>query len=285
MLKKIVLFVFVPLLFQVKLFGEDTNKQERPLVLIVTSYNNSRWYKKNLDIAFAQKYSNWRMIYIDDCSSDGTGDLVQRYIKENELENKVTLIRNEKRHFKMYNFFHAVHEHCDDQEIVLDYDGDDWFAHDQVLSTVNNAYNDSNVWLTYGSYKDTKNRMGCCRELPTSVVERNAYRDHKWVTSHQRSFYAWLFKKIHVEDFLYEGKFIHAANDLAFMFPMLEMAGGRFKFIRDVLYIYNIISPIGSMNDRALKRYQKRMDRYTRYHRSKYQRLESIPVEIKKEGL
>jgi len=34
------------------------------------------------------------------------------------------------------------------------------------------------------------------------------------------------WKKIAKEDLMYEGKFFEMAWDLAFMFPMLEMAGG-----------------------------------------------------------
>ncbi len=48
---------------------------EKPFVFIIASYNNSEWYKNNLDSVFAQDYENYRIIYIDDASPDGTGHL------------------------------------------------------------------------------------------------------------------------------------------------------------------------------------------------------------------
>ena len=46
--------------------------RERSIVVIIPSYNNVRWVEKNLMSVFEQKYENFRVIYIDDCSTDGT---------------------------------------------------------------------------------------------------------------------------------------------------------------------------------------------------------------------
>lgn len=35
-----------------------------------------------------------------------------------------------------------------------------------------------------------------------------------------------------------------AFKQLTMMFPMLEMAGHRSKFVSDILYIYNVANPI-----------------------------------------
>ena len=218
---------------------------ERPMVLVITSYNNKEWYKKNLDSALSQNYSNFRVIYVDDHSPDGTGDLVEQYINENDWQDKVTLIKNTERKWKMENFYNAVHEFCRDQEIILDFDGDDFYPYENVLSIINEAYADPEVWITYGSYVMWPKPAHCvCAEVPECVVKKNAYRSHRWVTSQQRTFYAWLFKKIRKEDLKYNGKFVDMACDLAYMFPMLEMAGGRFKYITDVIYVYNRDNPI-----------------------------------------
>ena len=48
-------------------------------IYIVPSYNNKDWYKRNIDSMISQKNTNWHMIYIDDCSDDGTFDLVKEY--------------------------------------------------------------------------------------------------------------------------------------------------------------------------------------------------------------
>jgi hypothetical protein len=70
------------------------------------------------------------------------------------------------------------------------------------------------------------------------------YRHAPWVTSHLRTFYAGLFKRIKLSDLLYDGNFIPCSADFAMMYPMLEMAAERSKFIPDVLYVYNRQNPI-----------------------------------------
>jgi len=61
-------------------FNRAQNTNEKPIVLIVASYNNTQWYKWNLDSIFNQKYKNYHVIYIDDCSKDDTYELVKNYI-------------------------------------------------------------------------------------------------------------------------------------------------------------------------------------------------------------
>ena len=48
-------------------------------VFIIPSYNNEKYYKKNLDSVINQTYKNWRIIYIDDASTDNTFELVKKY--------------------------------------------------------------------------------------------------------------------------------------------------------------------------------------------------------------
>ena len=46
---------------------------------MVPSYKNAKTmlYKRNLDSIFMQNYTNYKVIYIDDNSPDGTGQFVQ----------------------------------------------------------------------------------------------------------------------------------------------------------------------------------------------------------------
>ena len=226
---------------------------EKPLVVVIPSYNNARWYKQNLDSIFSQKYCNYRVIYIDDCSTDGTYELVEEYVKATGQENRVTLIRNEVNRGIFANHYRAVHM-CDDYEIVLNVDGDDWLHDDQVFNKVNQAYTDSDVWLTYGQFKSwPENKAGFCKRSPKHVIERNAYRDFTWRASHMRTFYAWLFKRIKLKDCLYNGEMYRLCADMVMMYPMLEMAGGKHLHVMDdLLYVYNESEPKNCFSDKYL---------------------------------
>lgn len=224
---------------------------EKPIVIIIPSYNNARWCARNLDSVCMQKYTNYRIIYINDVSPDETSTLVQNYIATHNLAHKITFIDNEQRRGALANIYHAVHS-CADNEIIVTLDGDDWFTHDTVLQKINTAYADD-IWLAYGQYEDYPlKRIGICAEIPQSIIHNNAYRSYTWVSSHPRTFYAWLFKKIKTTDLQNtDGSFFATSWDMAFMFPMLEMAGKHTRFINEILYEYNIVNPLNDYRVRA----------------------------------
>lgn len=246
---------------------------EKPMVIIVPSYNNSQWYKKNLDSIFMQQYSNYRVIYVDDCSSDGTGQLVSDYIRTGGHEERVWMQCNTERIGALANIYHAVHR-CSPEEIVLTVDGDDWLSDDCVLQRVNEAYSQRNIWMTYGQFKEhPSNNIGSCKQIPRGIAERNAYREYDWLSSHLRTFYAGLFQRIKLEDLVYKGRFFEVTWDMAFMFPMLEMAGGRDICITDVQYIYNQANVLNDFKQKLLD--QIHCSHYIR-SRPKYTPLDSL---------
>lgn len=224
---------------------------EKPIVVVIPSYNNAEWYKNNLSSVLEQKYENFRVLYVEDASTDETGILVETYLKEKDLKHRVTLIQNLERVGSMANIYKAVWM-CDPNEIVVALDGDDWLAHEFVLQKINAVYSDPDVWMTYGQYMSFPEGGGFgAQPLPQWVIETRSFRHYDWVTTHLRTFYAGLFQKIKKEDLFYEDHFFPVTGDLGLMFPMLEMAGFHSRFIPDVLYIYNIATPL---NDNKLHR-------------------------------
>ena len=84
-----------------------------------------------------------------------------------------------------------------------------------------------NCWVTYGSYVEYPSRRKgqWATQIPKHIIDNNSYRHHRWCASHLRSFKHHLWNKIKKEDLLdSSGNFYRMTWDLAFMFPMLEMA-------------------------------------------------------------
>ena len=247
---------------------------EKNFVIMIPSYNNKDRYEKNLDSVFSQTAQNFRVIYIDDASPDGTGALVKEYIRKRGLQNRITLIRNEKRVGALANVYRAVWL-CFPHEIVVDLDGDDLFAHENVLAHLNKVYENPSVWLTYGNYICyPSNEIGGGKEIPRHIIEQNNFRLFAGGTTPTRTFYAGLFHQIKKEDLLYEGEFFKVASDLAFMFPLLEIAGEHSKFLPEIDYIYNNETPL---NDHHLNSTEQRViDAYLR-SKDKYLPLQQLP--------
>lgn len=219
--------------------------EQKPLTLVITSYNNETVCKRNLQSIFDQTYENYRVIYIDDSSKDATYEKVKAYVRERGKEDKITLIRNQTRRLKLANVYNAYHS-CEDHEIIVSIDGDDWLAHEQVLEKINEAYQNPDVWMTYGSaitHPDYNRRSG--EPIKDSILLSGSVRQtNKFVLSMLRTFYAGLFKQIHLKDFFHHGSFFPTADDVAYMTPMIEMAPTHTLFIPDILYIINDNNPI-----------------------------------------
>jgi glycosyltransferase involved in cell wall biosynthesis len=257
--------------------------ENKHFVIVIPSYNNKKWYQKNLDSVFSQKYNNYRVIYIDDCSDDGTGDLVDQYIQTKKHNFRFTLIKNKTRKLAVANHYIASHM-CDDNEIILHLDGDDWFPHDNVLSFFNEVYSDQNIWMTYGQYEFwPSGRHGLSKPVSHDIPENGLWRDIPWTPGQLRTFYAWLFKKIKLEDLIfhgdkfikYKGKFYPTNYDVAFYFPMLEMAKLHYSFISEVVYVYNVGTPSNDFKiNAALQQYVGAKIR----SQEKYKPLEEPPT-------
>lgn len=239
---------------------------DKQIVIITASYNNQMWIPRYFDSIIKQTYTNWILVYIDDFSSDSTLEDLQKLVSEHNLNDRVTIIHNNERHGHLYNQYHAINS-LDPNSIVVILDGDDWLYDNDALAVINNAYQNENVWITYGQFWYwKKNKKGFCREIPAETVQKNALREITWRTSHARTFYAGLFQQIRIEDLMYNGDFFPKCADVCTMYPMLEMAGTHYRFIPKVLYMYNDDNPISFHYDpsqqRKLEEYIRAMPRY-----------------------
>ncbi|HVX00695.1 MAG TPA: glycosyltransferase family 2 protein, partial [Candidatus Babeliaceae bacterium] len=257
----------------------DLEIPERPFVIIIPSFNNTEWCELNLGSVFAQNYSNYRVVYIDDCSIDDTYTRASQFVYKHNQAKRVHMLRNKQRKGALENIYQAVHR-CGDHETVVLLDGDDmlggwWqgsnFVPDRyILKKLNQVYASRDIWLTYGQFQEyPSGYKGWAQPMPGHVINTNGFRDWPHLPTHLRTFIVPLFKKIKLSDLLFRGQFFVMTWDQAMMFPMIEMAGERHAFIDDIMYTYNMANGI---NDHKigvqLQRYlAKHIRSKTRYER------------------
>ena len=58
-------------------------EKKNKFVIITPSYNNEDWAEANLASMLNQTYTNWRNIYVNDCSTDNTLKKVNDIVKLN----------------------------------------------------------------------------------------------------------------------------------------------------------------------------------------------------------
>ncbi|MCF7852165.1 MAG: glycosyltransferase family 2 protein [Simkaniaceae bacterium] len=251
----------------------------KPFTVVICSYNNAEYIEKNFSSALSQVYPNYRIIYIDDASTDDTLSLARSIMERYQAQAKVTLISNASNQGAMANTYRAIHS-CPDDEIIVMLDGDDYFAHPNVLSELNQYYNNPDTWLTYGQCQSKIDRsLGKSSSLSHFILKSGRIKKKAWMTSHPRTFYAGLFKRIKLSDLTHNGAFLPMGADVAAMLPMIEMAREHAVFIRDVLYVYNDENPI---NDH--KKSEQQQEFFNQYIRElpTYSKLKNPPWETQR---
>ncbi|MBS0655256.1 MAG: glycosyltransferase family 2 protein [Verrucomicrobia bacterium] len=248
----------------------------RPIefVIISPSYNNAGVCERSLQSIASQTYPHWSLLYVNDCSTDHTVHLVDTFIRNNHLSHKCKVITNNKRRGAMANWYRAI-KSLRPKKIVVCLDGDDHFAHEQVLARLAEVYANKKVWMTYGNYRSDPDTIpSVCEPFSKKAMKKRAFRSLPWAASHLRTFYAGLFQKIRRQSFRHRGKFVPVCCDLAMMFPMLEMASkGHIRFIPEVLYIHNNHTPFNDYKTRL--REQLKVDRKIR-HKARYKPLKKL---------
>jgi len=212
--------------------------------IVIPMYNVEEWVERTVSSIVNQNYENFRCVFIDDCSTDKTASIVSKLI---EGDSRCSLLVNENRQLALSNIYKGFEFlNCDDEDVLLTVDGDDWLDGENVLDILKDAYEKTNCLLTYGNY--TTWPEGFYQPLsnfPRHVIENNSFRNYDWVSSSLRTYKYKLWKNIKKEDLIDDdGDFYKMAWDLAFMFPMLEMAGDRIHHLQKPVYIYNRNNPL-----------------------------------------
>ena len=220
-------------------YQEDNLK----FAFVISSYNNKDNIYNNLLSIIYQNYSNWKIYYTNDCSTDNTHELFWNIVERFNLKDKIFYVNNEKnmkQSFCKYNSYRTVKNN----EIICLLDGDDWLSRNDSLSLLANEYNNSNNLVVYCGYKVYFNnkidKIVHGSEYPNEVKENSDYRKYKdWLFTHLKTGYAWLFKKIPDYYLQMNDKWLDRCTDLAEMYCVSEMANINVKHLDEILYVYN----------------------------------------------
>jgi glycosyltransferase involved in cell wall biosynthesis len=212
-------------------------------VILIASYNNEGWLEYNLASVLNQTYTNYKVIYVDDCSVDNTYEKAKSIIDQNP---KFTLIRNEVNMGGSYNYT-RFYDSIEDEQICVFLDGDDWLFDDHVLEKLNDFYNSNDCWMTYGQFYAYDGQQAVLANpqntpYPDFVHEHKLYRLDHWRASHLRTYKGKLLKAVDKKDFvsLYDNKLFWHAGDLALAYPCLEMCPkNKIGVVDFPTYVYN----------------------------------------------
>jgi len=68
---------------------------EQPLISIITpSYNSKQFIEETIKSVISQTYTNWEMLITDDCSTDGTREIVKEWMNRDNRIHLIELAEN-----------------------------------------------------------------------------------------------------------------------------------------------------------------------------------------------
>lgn len=238
------------------------------MIVITTFYNASKYIDKCIKSLIDQSFKDFKCFLIDDVSTDNSYSLVKGLI---EGDDRFTLIKNDKKKYKTLNYISILNGNydIDENDVVVELDGDDWLSGPESLSKINEIYSDENIWITNGSFVYSSGVMG----FSSPQINFNTLRSDRFTATHLRTWRVFLWRKIKDEDHKdNDGNYLKINADLGYMLPMLEMAGSEhYKFIPDTLLVYNEQNPL---NDHKINMSLVNTCAFEIRFRSPYKRLE-----------
>ncbi len=98
------------------------------------AFNASETIVRSILSVWFQTHDNWKIIIRDDCSTDGTPEVVESLKSQLGLgDDRVSLTVNDEKHWEIRNIVEALKE-CESDDIVCRLDGDDWLCDCDALA-------------------------------------------------------------------------------------------------------------------------------------------------------
>lgn len=230
--------IFASIVF---VLGAFLKAEDKKFVLLVYSKNNSVTCTKTIDSFLSQTYQNFRMIWFDDNSIDGTPDVMVEYHENTSLEGRCKLIRAQKSWGRLYSLYKTIHTYVNDDEICVFFEAGDTFAHNNALKKINEVYQNPKILMTYGNFRDSLGNKAHCNPYTEDEKVSRSFRDVEYRGVAPYTFSALMFKTISFPAFFTA---LHAYNDYfsetweeAFFFPLIEKVSPWYVCIDEVLYI------------------------------------------------
>lgn len=211
-----------------KFIVEDNSNREslteQEMIFVVPFRNCVQYLQACYRSLVQQRYINFKIVLIDDYSTDGTQELL------NNINNPHTsVIKNKSQKFALKSLIDCLDNlNATPESIICIVDGDDMLTQEYVLACINYYYSTLGCLLTYGSYMNINSGM-----IYTSAYEKGDFKDIRqaeWQASHLKTFKYKLYlslkeKPDYTENFKdKQGRWLKAPYDMAIMFPLLEIA-------------------------------------------------------------
>lgn len=215
-------------------------------VVIAPTFNAEKTVKQAILSLAAQSYQNWKLVVIDDVSTDNTrreilslSSALGFHVSGRDDTNKVVVVSNETKKWEIENTLIGL-SMCNDSDIIVRLDMDDYLIDNTIFEQLNDLYTNypevEAIWTSHRwfSEKDGLTNTNISRELPPTA---DPYV-YPWVSSHMKTWRKYLSNHVRDENYRGEdGKYFTRIGDQAFYLPVLKLAKNK-GYLPTVAYAY-----------------------------------------------
>lgn len=215
--------------------------KDTQFVFLIPAYNCEKEISQTLMSIFSQSYDDWRVILIDDVSTDDTTKVAKELVEALGYRKRVMFVKREEKYGEVRNTVEEI-KWIADREVVVRLDGGDWLTDNDTLWYLNQIYKEHKPAVCWTAQRWAYTSYGISAQM--KLQPNQSVYEHPWVSSHLKTFRAEALKKVNPRNFYDdEGNWIMIACDQAIFLPMMHLAVKEnlpLVFLPLVCYHYNI---------------------------------------------
>ena len=195
--------------------------------VLIANYNNGLYLEDAINSVHRQTYNNWEIVIVDDCSTDNSNELYDKY----EKDSRIRIYYNDCNHGCGY-----TKRRCAELakgEICGFLDPDDTLEPDALEIMVSEHLKDESLSMVYSRYNEVDEHLNFIRvsNQQQDIPENSSFLEGSGGISHFVTFKTVAYRKTPGID----ASFLRAVDHD--MYYMLEEVG-NVKFVDKVLYNY-----------------------------------------------
>ena len=148
--------------------------------IIVPVYNSQKYISKTINSVFRQTYKNWKLIIIDDASTDDTKKILDTIYKKNKNKKKITILKNNINRGQAFSRNRGLK--YSKSKFVTFLDSDDFWDKNKLKNQIKFMLK-YNYDFTYSDYKSIKNNKIKTIKTPNFFNYQNFTKNTSIATS------------------------------------------------------------------------------------------------------
>ena len=148
--------------------------------IIVPVYNSQKYISKTINSVFRQTYKNWKLIIIDDASTDDTKKILETIFKKKKVRKKITILKNNINMGQAFSRNRGLK--YSKSKFVTFLDSDDFWQKNKLKKQIKFMLK-YNYDFTYSDYKSIKNNKIKTIKTPNFFNYKNFTKNTSIATS------------------------------------------------------------------------------------------------------